>query len=245
MRDQDADESRKRTFLACCIFLFIPIVCCFAIDDFMNSRILEGLFILLLVAVLSGILFVIKNSKNLTRIYRFSVLIVLSYLCYELAVGGAEGHAFLWFYFFPIAVFYLFGKKEGVVWVLISLALSTVFLLTPIVYEYKIGIVIRFLVTYSLVSILGFGLEFSRNLYYQKLMLEKKSLENALNEVKKLQGLFPICSFCKKIRDDKGYWNQIEAYVRDHSEAEFSHSICPMCVKEHYPDIEINGTSNK
>ena len=239
MRDQGVDESRKRTFLAFCIFVAIPIVCCFAFDDFKNGRILEGFFILLLVAVLSGILFAIKHFKNVTGVYRFSVFIIFSYLCYELAVGGAEGHAFLWFYFFPIAAFYIFGKKEGFVWVLTSLILSTIFLLTPLLNEYEIGIVIRFLVTYSMVSILAFGLEYSRNWYYQKLMLEKKSLENALNEVKKLQGLLPICSFCKNIRDDKGYWNQIEAYIREHSEAEFSHSICPKCMKERYPEFDI------
>jgi len=64
-----------------------------------------------------------------------------------------------------------------------------------------------------------------------------KELENALAKVKTLSGLLPICSSCKKIRDDKGYWNQIEAYIRDHSEAEFSHSICPECVKEVYPEL--------
>lgn len=68
---------------------------------------------------------------------------------------------------------------------------------------------------------------------------EKNKLEIALNKVKKLSGLLPICSICKKIRDDKGYWNQIEAYIRDHSEAEFSHSICQNCAKKYYPDIDI------
>lgn len=62
-------------------------------------------------------------------------------------------------------------------------------------------------------------------------------LENALAKVKTLSGLLPICSSCKKIRDDKGYWNQIEGYIRDHSEAEFSHSICPECAKELYPEL--------
>jgi len=170
--------------------------------------------------------------------FRLSAFIVFSYLCYELAAGGAEGHAFLWFYFFPIAAFYLVGKKEGGVWVLISLILSTVFLLTPIVYEYKIGIVIRFLVTYSMVSILAFGLEYSRSLYYQKLMLEKKSLENALNEIKTLKGIIPICSYCKKIRDDEGVWNKLEAYVHSHSEAEFSHGVCPECYKKQMEELD-------
>ena len=62
-------------------------------------------------------------------------------------------------------------------------------------------------------------------------------LENALNEIKVLKGILPICSFCKKIRDDQGYWNQVEVYVREHSNANFSHSICPSCAQKHYPDF--------
>jgi PAS domain S-box-containing protein len=62
-------------------------------------------------------------------------------------------------------------------------------------------------------------------------------LQAALDNIKTLKGLLPICANCKKIRDDKGYWNQIEAYVRDHSDAVFSHSICPECAEILYPDI--------
>lgn len=61
-------------------------------------------------------------------------------------------------------------------------------------------------------------------------------LQNAESEIKILKGIFPICSFCKKIRDDKGFWNQVEAYISKHSEAEFSHGLCPVCAKKHYPD---------
>jgi len=60
-------------------------------------------------------------------------------------------------------------------------------------------------------------------------------LQEALAKVKQLSGLLPICASCKKIRDDKGYWNQIESYIRDHSEAEFSHGICPECAAKLYP----------
>ena len=52
-----------------------------------------------------------------------------------------------------------------------------------------------------------------------------------------ISGMLPICANCKKIRDDKGYWNQIEAYIGDHSEAEFSHGICPDCAKKLYPEF--------
>ena len=64
-----------------------------------------------------------------------------------------------------------------------------------------------------------------------------KELKESLAKVKTLSGFIPICANCKKIRDDKGYWTQVEEYVRDHSEAEFSHSICPECIKKLYPDL--------
>jgi len=71
------------------------------------------------------------------------------------------------------------------------------------------------------------------------LLLERNKLQDAILKIKKLSGMLPICSHCKKIRDDKGYWSQIETYIRDHSEAEFSHSICQECAKEHYADLDL------
>ncbi len=66
------------------------------------------------------------------------------------------------------------------------------------------------------------------------LSLTRKRVEE---EVKTLRGLLPICSYCKKIRDDKGYWKQIEVYIAANSQADFSHGLCPECGLEHYPDI--------
>ena len=60
-------------------------------------------------------------------------------------------------------------------------------------------------------------------------------LQDAVSNIKTLKGLLPLCASCKKIRNDKGYWEQMETYVRDHSEADFSHSICPECAEKLYP----------
>lgn len=68
------------------------------------------------------------------------------------------------------------------------------------------------------------------------LTVENKKLEEALAEVTQLSGFLPICASCKSIRDDKGYWNRIETYISSHSEAKFSHSICPKCEKALYPE---------
>ncbi|MBU0728475.1 MAG: PAS domain S-box protein [Proteobacteria bacterium] len=72
-----------------------------------------------------------------------------------------------------------------------------------------------------------------------------QKLKEALDKVKVLSGFLPICSSCKMIRDDKGYWNQIESYIRDHSEAQFSHSICPDCARKLYPDIDLYDADGK
>lgn len=62
-------------------------------------------------------------------------------------------------------------------------------------------------------------------------------IKQAYENIKILGGMLPICASCKKIRNDQGYWEQIEAYIRDHSEVEFSHSICQECVEELYPEL--------
>ncbi|MDY0131660.1 MAG: nuclear transport factor 2 family protein [Desulforegulaceae bacterium] len=66
-----------------------------------------------------------------------------------------------------------------------------------------------------------------------------EKLEKAIKEIKTLRGILPICSHCKKIRSDDQSWHLMEAYISQHSEAEFSHSICPDCAKKHYPDYDL------
>ena len=68
-------------------------------------------------------------------------------------------------------------------------------------------------------------------------LLRKRTEE----DVKVLRGLLPICSYCKKIRDDRGYWEQVERYVAARSDADFSHGMCPDCGVKHFPDVYDNG----
>jgi hypothetical protein len=82
----------------------------------------------------------------------------------------------------------------------------------------------------------------NRDITERMKMVEEKErliddLQKALANVMMLSGLIPICASCKKIRDDKGYWNEVESYIRDHSEARFSHGICPECAKKLYPEF--------
>jgi PAS domain-containing protein len=92
-------------------------------------------------------------------------------------------------------------------------------------------------------KLLGMVESFQDITYRKSLEREKEELigklQESLNKVKLLSGFLPICAACKKIRDDKGYWNQIEKYIKDHSEADFSHGLCPECAKKLYPDLDV------
>ncbi len=101
-------------------------------------------------------------------------------------------------------------------------------------------------ITYGLGNALGLYTA-RRMLHYRRshfIALEKEQglrveLEEAMSNLKTLQGMLPICAHCKKVRDDQGYWTQIEHYIRAHSEAQFTHGICPDCIKEHYGEVEL------
>ena len=93
---------------------------------------------------------------------------------------------------------------------------------------------------------LGVGLFFKiTNPLLKRLQVTIDRLENTLKEVKILRGILPICSFCKKIRNDNGYWDQVENYVSRHTEAGFSHSVCPDCLAKHYPELDISREKGK
>ena len=93
-------------------------------------------------------------------------------------------------------------------------------------------------------QVMGLNVQLSLDIEQRKQTEKEKErliseLQKALDEVKTLSGLIPICAHCKKIRDDKGYWSQIESYIHEHSDADFSHGICPECAKKLYPDMNL------
>lgn len=84
--------------------------------------------------------------------------------------------------------------------------------------------------------ILAFTLDMIHSLLVRQRAINDE-LKHTLAEIKQLRGYLPICASCKKIRNDGGYWEQIEKYISEHSEAEFTHGLCPECAKRLYPDL--------
>jgi len=91
---------------------------------------------------------------------------------------------------------------------------------------------VSFVVFPAVTAVLVYGLT---DLNLQRL---ESDLRSSLEEIRTLRGIIPICAYCKQIRDDRGSWQQVEAYVSEHTDAEFSHGICPRCMEERYPEVE-------
>lgn len=95
-------------------------------------------------------------------------------------------------------------------------------------------------ILFILISDLAIGLLFfainSQKSQFE-LIKSNKALKESLNEIKKLKGILPICSYCKKIKDDKGHYQEIETYIHKQSGVDFSHGICPDCMKKHHPEL--------
>jgi hypothetical protein len=70
----------------------------------------------------------------------------------------------------------------------------------------------------------------------RRLAKKNQELEEALARIRQLSGILPICMHCKQIRDDEGYWNRLEEFIQNHSDAEFTHAVCPSCIEKYYPD---------
>jgi len=240
------EKARKRQFAFLCIGFCIPLLLGFTAVDYYEDDFIEAFINILMLIVLSVGFIAIRKWDADIIVYRLALLILAGIFIYNILIGSGHGTAVFWLFVFPLVFVFFLGKKEGgFVAILFFCALAVIFLdlLSLEIYIYYQGMGLRLLVSILLVTILAYSLESSREKYgfmllekHSKLLLEKQNLEEAIGQIKTLSGLIPICSHCKRIRDDHGFWQQVEIYVRDHSSAEFSHGICPECIGQYYED---------
>lgn len=259
------DDEAKTRYRLFTVFLFlgIPTMAVFGAYNLLEANYLLCSLIFTSATGLLGGWYLLGRSGRREVIYRINTFLFGLLLVYMLIFGGEDGSKILWMYTFPLIAFFLLGKNEGLLWnggiSAVSLALFLHPPAWPRMYPYDIQFKIRFLASFVIVSVVAYGFEYLREKYFLGMQLEKRKLEEeqeklrkqilerekealigelqaTLVKVKQLSGLLPICSSCKKIRDDKGYWNRIELYLQEHSEAEFSHGICPDCARELYPE---------
>lgn len=243
------ERKRKQNFAFLCIAFIIIASVVFAIVDFIEKDKMEFVVdILVIVFVSSGMLALMKSDEH-RGIYRVGFVFLSLAFLYNTVIGAGNGTAVYWLFPFPLALFFFFGKKEGCIFVSVFFCVLCIILINPFsfkIYDYGIGGSLRFLASFLLVTLMAHGLESSREKFgkmfvenHTKLMEEKQNLKQAQGRINTLSGLIPICCHCKKIRNDEGYWQQVEVYVRDHTQADFSHGICPDCAETLYKQYKV------
>ncbi len=227
---------------------------------FAQKNMLLGGVDFLVFFILLGLFYYMKTRQNYTVSARFGVIIIGLFYTYLIFNGGVHNTAFLWLLTYPPIVLFLLGNRHGAK---ISLGFIAV-VLTALIFRnalhipafYSKDILIRFVAVYVSIHFISYAMEGIRslvqrqmkqiNIELEQLNKEKETLiselRNSIDEIKTLQGILPICARCKKIRNDHGYWEQVEEYMHVHSNVKFSHSICPECRVELYPELKANKT---
>ncbi len=157
--------------------------------------------------------------------------------------------ALFWLYLVPLLLFFFLERTESLVSAILFFYIATILMVYPPLlgtFDYGLQMGFRFLISLFFITIISYFLESSRFRFSMllkksnnELISQKEKLESALSEIKTLSGMLPICSYCKSIRDDKGYWSQVESYIHEHTGTEFSHGMCPDCAKKHFPDMNL------
>jgi len=241
----DEFEQRRMWLLFALIFLTTATLLIFSGYNFLVGNQVTGFFTLVVGLVSAVALVCFRHSSRRGTINRVTIGLLTILFLWLVVNGVHNGSTILWMYTLPPILIFFLGEKEGLVWLLtVYLSLIAVFYGNlPEVSQYESSFKIRFLVSFGLVSTVYYWIESFRRKSHKELVCERhnlkserKNLRKALDEIKVLKGILPICSHCKQIRDTEGNWNRMEKYVSERSEAEFTHGVCPECLEKHYFD---------
>jgi hypothetical protein len=174
------------------------------------------------------------EGRNPSRLYLACGMLMLMVLALDLAVPSGVAIGVL--YIVPVLVSLSCYQKRFTVFIAVASTIFIIldyFLQPPVLEIWKVisNRAIALVVIWVTASL---GLQ--RRIAEQKRENAVREREKVLEDIRILRGFLPICAWCKKIRDDEGYWTQIEEYIQRHSEADFSHGICPECAKKLSPE---------
>lgn len=240
-REAYSENERRTDLIAyfCSVIFFIGILMG-VVNTVQNERFFAIFSFGLSVFSVSAFIFVTVTSKILLT--ELLILIFINTLgIYLLYSGGVNNAGHLWLFFIPTLSIFTFGLKVGSIFQIIMIFIYAFLLYLNngeyLQAQYTAEFKLRFLIAILGVTSFSAAAEYSRYKAGKKLSDKNEKLATVLEEVKELHGLLPICANCKKIRNDQGYWDHVEVYIQEHSKADFSHGICPDCLKELYPEV--------
>lgn len=248
MEEIDKDITRKRQLFGYIARFIIVIFSVLAVVDYMEDEIAEILVDVIVVLLTIGGWVALRGDSRDLIVYRVIFLLFSIFQFFSVIIGAGEQTVLFWIFLMPLMFYYFFNKSEGGIWSICFAVGVIAILLFPSTFSasYYDGVVVsRFIITFLFITAIAFGLESSRydasqqlNERNLSLQHEKQKLEEAIQEIKTLSGMIPICASCKKIRNDDGFWERVESYIEQHSSAQFSHGICGDCANQLYGQLD-------
>lgn len=241
---ESEDRERKRKVFISGNLALGLVVIFLGIFNFLSRAWADFILDLLLLPFTWVNIWLIRKKKHDGILYRVWIGVLGVLVLEGLIRGTGLESGILWPLAFPVAFFFFLEEKEGLLWAVSFFAMSFfLVMLGPSVgtHSYSIYFKVGFVLVYFLIALTGYRIEASRRYYFdslkrerKNLIVEKARLEEAVGKIETLTGLLPICSHCHKIRDDKGYWQRVESYLKERSGFTFTHSICPECAARYY-----------
>jgi hypothetical protein len=232
----DVTERRRKIFVATGVAVAISFI---VVMDVANFSLLSNLEIFIdttAIVLLVANLVLIRLLPSGTWLYRVDALFFGIVALFYLTEDLGDGTAVMWSFAYPMAFIFLLGRREGAIWTG-AFCVGTIVLFFTSPTNFAPSFPLGFLATFLFIAFLAFTVETLRERFERESYALIDRLETALSEVKTLERLLPMCANCKKIRDDSGYWNQIESYLKEHADTSFTHSVCPDCMQELYPEF--------
>lgn len=227
--DVGGEERQRRWLLAICLLLLMPPLAGFALVDVLAGRSAEGAAGFGLLGFAAVTLLLGRYIGDTRWVFRAPAIGVLALTAWLTYLGSGRGLVLVWLYLLPPPLYYVFGAREGTAWLLLSCALFFTVVTTGVGAAYPPELAVRFVVTYGLTGLISLGIERSRATLYRQLDEERRRLEAALGDVRTLSEMLPMCAWCRKVRDDDGFWSQIEDYLDRRTGTQVSHGLCPDC----------------
>lgn len=221
-----------------------------------QSNMILALADMIMFSALQALRFRLRRPESLHAVSLAGTVLLGIFYTFLLAFGGVDQSAFVWIFTYPLLALFMLGKRLGSI---LSMAMLMLTLLVfwlgrqyPFIASYNDNLTYRILSTYLTLFLISLIMEHLRKTVQDRLQENRQKLERAnrekeqligelqstLQEIDLLRGILPICACCKKVRNDSGYWEQVEEYIRARSKAQFSHSICPDCAVQYYDEID-------
>lgn len=217
----------------------------FVLAGYIVSGAIQGNFVELAGQLMLGTILLLsalnlQKTRHVKFMHHLIVLTTFLLFANQFWTPSPNSTDYLWLYIVPLTAFLVVGFRMGVFWTFATLLLATMVFTVPYFaqkYQYTMETALFFLTTYILLGFFCGAMEWARRRYSSRIHALLTELHQVYEGIRTLKGLVPVCSHCKSIMNDEGYWTRVDFYLLKHIELSFSHGICPECLKKDMPEL--------